>query len=111
VADRGGCPLVYPEGERSIDGALLPFRKGVAILALELGLPVVPCAAAGLLAVFPKGARWPRNVWRKRAPVAVRFGDPIEAPRPGDDPEVLVDLLRVRIGELVSGARAAAGRF
>jgi long-chain acyl-CoA synthetase len=111
VADRGGCPLVFPEGERSTDGGMLPFSRGVAILARDLHLPVVPCAAAGLLAVLPKGARRPRNVWGRRATVAIRFGDPIPAPRAGDDPSLFVEDLRARIAALLEQARAAAGRF
>jgi long-chain acyl-CoA synthetase len=111
VADRGGCPLVYPEGERSTDGSLLPFQRGLGILARDLHLPVVPCAASGLLSVLPKGAHWPRGVWAGRAGVAVRFGEPIPAPRPDDDPGAIVDETRARIAALLREARAAAGRF
>ncbi|HET9333609.1 MAG TPA: AMP-binding protein [Gemmatimonadota bacterium] len=111
VADRGGCLLLYPEGERSTDGRLLTFRIGVGILARDLHLPVVPCAASGLLAVLPKGARWPRGIWRRRAPVALRFGDPIPAPRADDDPRAIVEEIRARIGSLLEEARGAAGRY
>ncbi|CAN5783299.1 AMP-binding protein [soil metagenome] len=111
VADRGGCPLVYPEGERSTDGSLLPFQRGLGILARDLHLAVVPCAASGLLSVLPKGAHWPRGVWAGRAGVAVRFGEPIPAPRPDDDPGAIVDETRARIAGLLREARAAAGRF
>jgi long-chain acyl-CoA synthetase len=111
VADRGGCPLVYPEGERSTDGSLLPFQRGLGILARDLHLPVVPCAASGLLSVLPKGARWPRGVWAGRAAVAVRFGEPLPAPRPDDDPRAIVDEARARIAALLREARAAADAF
>jgi long-chain acyl-CoA synthetase len=111
IADRGGCPLVFPEGERSTDGGMLPFSRGVAILARDLHLPVIPCAAAGLLAVLPKGSRRPENVWGRRAPVAIRFGEALPAPRAGDDPCPFVEEIRARIGELLEEARGAAGRF
>jgi long-chain acyl-CoA synthetase len=111
IADRGGCPLLYPEGERSTDGRLLPFRTGVGILARDLHLPVVPCAVWGLLAVLPKGARRPRGIWRRRAPVAVRFGEPIRAPRTDEDPRAVVEEIRARIGSLMEDARRAAGRY
>ena len=111
IADRRGCPLVFPEGERSPNGGMLPFSRGVAILARDLHLPVVPCAAAGLLAVLPKGARWPRRVWRRRAPVAIRFGEPIPAPRAGEDPALVVEEVRARLAALLEEARGAAGRF
>lgn len=111
VADRGGCPLVFPEGERTLDGALLRFHPGVAVLARELHLPIVPCAISGLLAVLPKGAHWPRGCWRSRARLAVRFGAPLPAPRPTDDPGAVVAELRRRMGPLHAAARAAAGRY
>jgi 1-acyl-sn-glycerol-3-phosphate acyltransferase len=111
IADRGGCPLVFPEGERSTDGGMLPFSRGVAILARDLHLPVVPCGIAGLLAVLPKGTRWPRSVWRRRATVAVRFGDPLPAPRSGEDPRPFVEEVRARIATVRLEAQRAAGRF
>ena len=111
VVDRGGCPLVYPEGERSLDGALLPFRGGIAVMARELHLPIVPCGAAGLLAVLPTGSHWVRRCWIGRAPVAVRFGDPIPAPGPGDDLDRVLAEIEKRIQALVVEARSAAGRY
>ena len=111
IADRGGCPLVFPEGERSTDGGMLPFSRGIAILARDLHLPVVPCAAAGLLAVLPKGTRWPRNVWVRRAPVAIRFGEPLPPPRTGDHAHSFVEEIHARIAALLEEARGAAGGF
>jgi 1-acyl-sn-glycerol-3-phosphate acyltransferase len=110
VCDRGGCPLVFPEGARSLDGELLPFRLGVAIMARELHLPIVPCALMGTLAVMPRGAHWFHDGWIGRAPVAVRFGAPLPAPRPDDDPRAILDELARRIEGLRVEALAAAGR-
>jgi len=63
---------VFPEGERSIDGKLKPFRRGPAILAVEFRLPVVPAAIKGTYEI------WPRGVNRFRLhPVSLRFGDPV----------------------------------
>ncbi|MDX1624331.1 MAG: AMP-binding protein [Gemmatimonadota bacterium] len=107
VADAGGCPLVFPEGERTKDGSLLEFRRGVAVLARDLHLPIVPCAIDGLLEVLPKGAHWPRNCWTHRAPVAARFGEPIAAPRPDDEIDEVVAELRRRIAALLGAARAS----
>jgi 1-acyl-sn-glycerol-3-phosphate acyltransferase len=60
---------IYPEGERGFDGDLHEFKKGAAILATELDLPIVPVALDGLYKV------WPRRSWRIRlAKVKVRFG-------------------------------------
>jgi 1-acyl-sn-glycerol-3-phosphate acyltransferase len=60
LAADGWALLVFPEGTRSPDGAVQPFKPGVGRLAVELGLPVVPVALAGSHACLPRGARWPR---------------------------------------------------
>ena len=63
---------IYPEGQRSFDGQLLEFKKGAAILASELNVPIVPVAIDGVYLA------WPRNSWRFHfAKVKLRFGDPI----------------------------------
>ncbi len=60
---------IYPEGERAFDGELHGFKKGAAILATELDLPIVPVAMDGLYKV------WPRNSWRIRpAKVNITIG-------------------------------------
>jgi long-chain acyl-CoA synthetase len=65
---------IYPEGERAFDGELHEFKKGAAILAAELDVPIVPVAIDGLYKV------WPRHSWRIRlAKVKVRFGEPFYA--------------------------------
>jgi len=52
---RGVSFLAYPEGTRTPDGTLLPFRKGVFFLALEAGVPIVPVTILGAYEVMPKG--------------------------------------------------------
>jgi long-chain acyl-CoA synthetase len=73
---------IYPEGERSFDGLLHPFKKGAAILASELNLPIVPVALDGVYKV------WPRKSRRIRlARVKIHFGEPIkplDVPKNGD---------------------------
>lgn len=49
--------LVYPEGTRSYDGRLLPFKRGVFLLAIRSGLPIVPVTLHGATGVMPK-TRW-----------------------------------------------------
>ena len=49
--------VIFPEGTRSLDGRLLPFKKGAFVAAIELGLPVVPVVCKGTQQVMPKGAR------------------------------------------------------
>lgn len=72
---RAGMLLnIYPEGERSFDGFLHIFKKGAAILASELDVPLIPVALDGLHKV------WPRQSSRIRlAKVKIHFGEPIRA--------------------------------
>jgi 1-acyl-sn-glycerol-3-phosphate acyltransferase len=52
---RGKSYVVYPEGTRSPDGRLLPFKKGAFIMAMDAGAPIVPVTISGGTAVMPKG--------------------------------------------------------
>jgi 1-acyl-sn-glycerol-3-phosphate acyltransferase len=63
---------IYPEGERSWDGTLQPFRQGTIRLLLKAGVPVVPCGIDGSYDAWP---RWSRVLKRRR--VSLRFGEPI----------------------------------
>ncbi|HSP18578.1 MAG TPA: lysophospholipid acyltransferase family protein [Myxococcaceae bacterium] len=55
---RGGISLLaYPEGTRSRDGTVLPFKKGPFVLALQAGVPIVPVAIQGSLEVMPSGLK------------------------------------------------------
>ncbi len=65
---------IFPEGTRSPDGRLRPFKKGAFIMAIEAGVPIVPVSLAGTHSVMPRG-EWiirPGNV-------SVHFGPPINA--------------------------------
>ncbi len=44
---QGSCLVLFPEGTRSRDGSLLPFKRGPFFLAMESGAPVVPVSIAG----------------------------------------------------------------
>ena len=52
---RGHSLIVFPEGTRSPDGQVLRFKRGLFLLAIEAGLPVVPVAVVGSRHVMPKG--------------------------------------------------------
>ena len=109
---RGRVLVLFPEGERSIDGTVKAFRKGAAILSRHLGVPIVPAAIDGAWDV------WPRNRpfgWRSLAPwsrarVILEFG----APRPpaGDDFAAETERLResvLAMWQPLHAERLAAG--
>lgn len=101
---------IYPEGERAFDGNLHEFKKGAAILATELDLPIVPVALDGLHKV------WARRSWKIRpAKVKIRFGDPIysgDLLKPGDGSispekryELVIDHLKDTIADMIRESR------
>ncbi|MEK6409722.1 MAG: lysophospholipid acyltransferase family protein [Acidobacteriota bacterium] len=51
---RGKSYVVYPEGTRSPDGRLLPFKKGAFMMAIDAGVPIVPISISGATAIMPK---------------------------------------------------------
>jgi 1-acyl-sn-glycerol-3-phosphate acyltransferase len=55
VLRSGISMVVFPEGTRSPDGRLLPFKKGPFYMALESGVPIVPVTILGTQSLMPKG--------------------------------------------------------
>lgn len=71
---QGTSFAVYPEGTRSPDGRLRPFKKGTFLMAIQAGVPIVPVSIAGAQKIMPKGARAINE-----GDVIVRFGPPVNA--------------------------------
>jgi len=72
---QGRALILYPEGERSIDGTPRTFKKGAAILSIHMQAPIVPVAIEGLYKA------WPRNKpFQGFTPLKMQFGDPIIPP-------------------------------
>jgi 1-acyl-sn-glycerol-3-phosphate acyltransferase len=67
---------IYPEGTRSPDGRLYKGKTGVARMALEAGVPVIPVAMIGTDKVNPIGSR----IW-KPYHVHIRIGEPLDFSR------------------------------
>ena len=76
VLGRGELLGIYPEGTRSPDGTLYRGRTGIARMALEARVPVVPVVMVDTGAVMPIGQRLPR-VGR----VGIVIGEPLDFPR------------------------------
>ncbi len=72
IAD-GTSVVIFPEGTRSPDGALLPFKSGAMVLAIKSGVPLVPVAIHGTHAILPKGQLLARS-----GRIMISIGEPIE---------------------------------
>jgi 1-acyl-sn-glycerol-3-phosphate acyltransferase len=68
----GSNLLAFPEGTRSKDGRILPFKKGSFVLAVEAGVPIIPMAIEGTRGMLPKG-----SIRLRRHPIRVKVGRPI----------------------------------
>jgi long-chain acyl-CoA synthetase len=75
----GKVLVLFPEGERSIDGELKPFRKGAAILSAHLKAPIIPVAMDGLFELWPRSRafQWQRLLPGKGTHIEITFGDSI----------------------------------
>lgn len=64
--------LFFPEGTRSRDGQLLPFKPGGFVVAVEAGVPIVPVTINGSRSILPPGD------WQVRSgTIEIIFGEPI----------------------------------
>ncbi|MFY9344745.1 MAG: lysophospholipid acyltransferase family protein [Planctomycetota bacterium] len=98
IADQlanGEAVGIFPEGTRSADGKVAPFRSGVEFLVRRTGAAVVPIGLDGAFRAFGRGKGWPRP--RK---IVVRYGEVWPAERvlaPGG-----VEALRARVAALAN---------
>jgi long-chain acyl-CoA synthetase len=71
----GRVLMLYPEGERSIDGKPRIFKKGAAILSIHMQVPIVPVAIEGFHDAWPRG-----KAFQGFKPLKMKFGDAIYPP-------------------------------
>lgn len=105
---RGMHVMLFPEGTRSRDGKMLPFKPGAFKLAIDAGVPILPIAIHGAAEGMPKGSPWVRP-----ARVRARLLAPVETAGMGeDDVARLTAEVRGRIEaavlELQAGSAVAA---
>jgi long-chain acyl-CoA synthetase len=91
--------ILYPEGERSIDGTPKTFKKGAAILSIHLQIPIVPVAINGAYDAWPRG-----KSFQKFAPIRIKIGVPMLPPAESEaSEEVYANLtaeLKARVVEM-----------
>ena len=91
--------VFFPEGTRSVTGAMLPFKKGAFVTALQLGVPVIPVAVIGGRQIMPKHS-WKIRPGRMRVVV----GEPIAvAGLAFDARDGLVERARTAVAALRGG--------
>ncbi|HSB06366.1 MAG TPA: lysophospholipid acyltransferase family protein [Thermodesulfobacteriota bacterium] len=69
----GMSVVIFPEGTRSADGSIQPFKKGGFTLAIKSKVPIVPMAIAGSREIMPKD-----KLTLNPGEIRVRIGQPIE---------------------------------
>jgi len=84
--------ILYPEGERSLDGSPKRFKKGAAILATNLRVPIVPIAIEGFRDAWPRG----KSFFQKITKLTMAFGDPIPPPE-GEPTEKLAEEMMMEV--------------
>lgn len=94
--------LIFPEGTRSLDGRLGPFRRGGFFLALESGAPIVPVTIRGTGGIMPKG-KWLARPGR----VEVVFHEPV--PTAGTGAETMPALMETVRAAILRGASGETG--
>ncbi len=72
IVQQGHVLGIFPEGERTWDNSLLPFKYGTMRLVLALGKPVIPVGISGAYELMP---RWTSTI--ERSPVKIRIGEPL----------------------------------
>ncbi len=91
----GASIMIFPEGTRSLDGNLKPFKKGGFVMAIAAGVPIVPVAIAGTHAIMPKNTLLirPRNV-------TLKILEPVDtAGAARESKELLIERVRAAIGD------------
>jgi 1-acyl-sn-glycerol-3-phosphate acyltransferase len=88
VIEQGISMTIFPEGKRSFDGKLLPFKRGPFYLAMESGISIVPATIVGTHEAMPKG-----RFAIKPGKVTVIFHDPID-PKQFSDRDALMLAVR-----------------
>jgi 1-acyl-sn-glycerol-3-phosphate acyltransferase len=96
----GGVLLLYPEGERSIDGEPKMFKKGAAILSIHLQVPIVPVAIEGFQKAWPRGKPFQGFV-----PLQIAVGDPMYPPPEADASEKAYEELTGELKSRIVGMR------
>jgi 1-acyl-sn-glycerol-3-phosphate acyltransferase len=97
--------IIFPEGGRSRNGSMMPFKHGLGMLVAETSVPVVPCGLLGTFEALPPARNIPRPV-----AITLAVGDPLQFPSTANDrtgwSEVAASV-ESRVRDLAGQSRAA----
>ncbi|MCX6559317.1 MAG: lysophospholipid acyltransferase family protein [Candidatus Aminicenantes bacterium] len=96
MRDRKYSFLIFPEGTRSRDSRIQPFRRGGFFLAIAAGAPIVPVTVEGTFRLMPRGRWVPR-----RGTIRVAFHPAVETA--GTTQDLMAGLMNQVRGTIVSG--------
>ena len=100
---QGSSILMFPEGTRSKDGQLRPFKPGSFLLARKLGVPVVPIVLDGTVNALPKDG-WVMKM-NQRRPIRISVLPPVEPAAFGEDAGELAEQIRTQMARRLSEMR------
>lgn len=100
----GKVLMLFPEGERSIDGTVKRFKKGAPILARHMNVPIVPVAIHGAFELWPRNRRfnWRTLRWLSGHRVRIAIGAPITV-SPNEADAEAADRLRADVQAMWMG--------
>jgi 1-acyl-sn-glycerol-3-phosphate acyltransferase len=97
--------IIFPEGGRSRNGSMMPFKHGLGMLVAETNVPVVPCGLVGTFEALPPERNIPRPV-----AITVAIGDPLQFPSTVNDRtgwSQVAASVESRVRDLAGQSRAA----
>ncbi len=86
----GASVVIFPEGTRTLDGTLLPFKRGAFLLAVKAGVPIVPFTINGSREINPRN-----RIELRPGNISISFAAPIETA--GSSEHELMELVREAI--------------
>ena len=93
----GASVVIFPEGTRSPDGRLQPFKAGGMQLAIKAGVELVPMAITGTHQVLPKG-----KILVRSGEVVIRLGEPVDSRAfSSKEKQALAELLHEKVAQLL----------
>ncbi len=93
----GQAIAIYPEGTRTEDGEMQPFKSGLMLLVKRTRATVVPTAVEGTFAIWPRNRSRPRLTGR----AGVHFGEPISAETLlAMDSDAALDLVQQKVASM-----------